>query len=149
MTTGPEHFADLAVRYFALLKEMTMTATAEPSPIGANLTDPDPDTDPFGVAPLPYAAGPFCFEPTCPDFGDPNFGEGTCPESHATPAAGASLHYAKACRLLDEADRPGYNLGEIHERVERARGRLLAAQVAALLWPEPDAPDEDRAEDAV
>lgn len=30
---------------------------------------------------------PRCFEPTCPDFGDPNFGEGTCPSEHAVPPA--------------------------------------------------------------
>lgn len=27
-----------------------------------------------------------CEEPTCPDFGDPDFGEGTCPAEHARPA---------------------------------------------------------------
>jgi hypothetical protein len=26
-----------------------------------------------------------CEEPTCPDFGDPDFGEGTCPAGHAEP----------------------------------------------------------------
>jgi hypothetical protein len=24
-----------------------------------------------------------CFDPECPDFGDPDFGEGTCPAEHA------------------------------------------------------------------
>lgn len=24
-----------------------------------------------------------CFDPHCPDFGDPSFGEGTCPAEHA------------------------------------------------------------------
>lgn len=28
-----------------------------------------------------------CFEPTCPDFGDRSFGEGTCPSEHAVPPA--------------------------------------------------------------
>jgi hypothetical protein len=26
-----------------------------------------------------------CQDPTCPDFGDPDFGEGTCPAEHADP----------------------------------------------------------------
>lgn len=26
-----------------------------------------------------------CHEPTCSDFGDPDFGQGTCPQSHANP----------------------------------------------------------------
>lgn len=29
-----------------------------------------------------------CQEPTCPDYGDPSFGEGTCPAEHAQPGAG-------------------------------------------------------------
>jgi hypothetical protein len=28
---------------------------------------------------------PQCQAPTCPDFGDPDFGEGTCPSDHADP----------------------------------------------------------------
>lgn len=28
-----------------------------------------------------------CFEPTCPDFGSYDFGEGTCPAEHAQPPA--------------------------------------------------------------
>jgi hypothetical protein len=28
-----------------------------------------------------------CMEPTCPDFGSRNFGEGTCPTEHAVPPA--------------------------------------------------------------
>lgn len=28
---------------------------------------------------------PRCQEPTCPNFGDPDFGEATCPEEHAIP----------------------------------------------------------------
>lgn len=30
---------------------------------------------------------PRCMEPTCPDFGDSSFGEGTCPAEHAIPPA--------------------------------------------------------------
>jgi hypothetical protein len=30
---------------------------------------------------------PRCMEPTCPDFGDRSFGEGTCPAEHAVPPA--------------------------------------------------------------
>lgn len=33
---------------------------------------------------------PRCQEPTCPDFGDPDFGEGTCPSEHAHPSGGES-----------------------------------------------------------
>lgn len=32
-----------------------------------------------------------CFEPTCVDFGDRNFGDGTCPSEHATPPAHRTL----------------------------------------------------------
>jgi hypothetical protein len=28
-----------------------------------------------------------CMEPTCPDFGSRDFGEGTCPQEHAVPPA--------------------------------------------------------------
>jgi hypothetical protein len=28
---------------------------------------------------------PRCQEPSCPDFGDPHFGDGTCPSEHADP----------------------------------------------------------------
>lgn len=28
-----------------------------------------------------------CMEPSCIDFGDPSFGDGTCPEEHAVPPA--------------------------------------------------------------
>jgi DNA-binding XRE family transcriptional regulator len=31
------------------------------------------------------ASQPRCLEPECPDFGDPDFGEATCPAEHATP----------------------------------------------------------------
>lgn len=30
---------------------------------------------------------PRCMEPMCPDFGDYDFGEGTCPQEHAIPPA--------------------------------------------------------------
>lgn len=30
---------------------------------------------------------PRCMEPTCPDFGDYDFGEATCPTEHAIPPA--------------------------------------------------------------
>lgn len=30
---------------------------------------------------------PRCMEPTCEDFGDYDFGEGTCPQEHAIPPA--------------------------------------------------------------
>jgi len=30
---------------------------------------------------------PRCQEPTCPDHGDPNHGEGTCPAEHADTRA--------------------------------------------------------------
>ena len=33
---------------------------------------------------------PHCQDPTCPDYGDPNFGEGTCPAEHADPHPAAS-----------------------------------------------------------
>jgi hypothetical protein len=32
---------------------------------------------------------PRCQEPTCPDYGDPDFGEATCPAEHADPSGGA------------------------------------------------------------
>lgn len=31
------------------------------------------------------AERPRCMEPTCPDYGDPDFGEMTCPAEHADP----------------------------------------------------------------
>lgn len=37
-----------------------------------------------------WQAAPRCQEPTCPDFGDPDFGEGTCPAEHTHPARLAS-----------------------------------------------------------
>lgn len=36
-----------------------------------------------------WVSAPRCQEPTCPDYGDPDFGEGTCPAEHAEPAAAA------------------------------------------------------------
>lgn len=29
--------------------------------------------------------GTACVDPSCPDYGDPDFGEGTCPAEHAGP----------------------------------------------------------------
>jgi len=36
-----------------------------------------------------------CQEPTCPDFGDPDFGEATCPAEHADPTAKRAAHQAR------------------------------------------------------
>lgn len=36
-----------------------------------------------------------CLEPTCPDFGDPDFGEGTCPAERADPTAKRAAHQAR------------------------------------------------------
>lgn len=33
-----------------------------------------------------WVSAPRCHEPTCPDFGSWDFGEGTCPAEHADPA---------------------------------------------------------------
>lgn len=44
MTSGPEHFAVIANRHFTYLRELTMTATAQPSPHGAPW-DPALDED--------------------------------------------------------------------------------------------------------
>jgi hypothetical protein len=38
-----------------------------------------------------WVSAPRCQEPTCPDFGSFDFGEGTCPAEHAT-APGAPAH---------------------------------------------------------
>jgi hypothetical protein len=34
-----------------------------------------------------WISAPRCYEPTCPDFGSWDFGEGTCPAEHAEPPA--------------------------------------------------------------
>jgi hypothetical protein len=51
---GPEHFAAVATRHFVHLREMTMTATAEPSPVGAHFDTYDPE--PLARPTLPSAA---------------------------------------------------------------------------------------------
>lgn len=34
-----------------------------------------------------WVSAPRCYEPTCPDYGSWDFGEGTCPAEHAEPPA--------------------------------------------------------------
>lgn len=34
-----------------------------------------------------WVSAPRCHEPTCPDYGSWDFGEGTCPAEHAQPRA--------------------------------------------------------------
>lgn len=36
-------------------------------------------------APIGLNADIFCRDTACPDYGDPDFGEGTCPAEHADP----------------------------------------------------------------
>jgi len=43
----------------------------------------------YDLALVPRTA-PRCQESTCPDYGDPDFGEGTCPAEHADPHPAAS-----------------------------------------------------------
>jgi hypothetical protein len=44
-----------------------------------------------------------CHDPACPDFGDPDFGEATCPQEHAFP------------RLCDDEYRPNHPAGSCPE----------------------------------
>jgi hypothetical protein len=75
------------------------------------------------------------------------------PVSHPLPTGAPTLlsseqHYARACALLEEADKPGTPISEVHSMVERARGHLRAAETAAELWPAydgcGDCDDKDR-----
>jgi hypothetical protein len=47
----------------------------------------------------------------------------------------AEDHYRRACELLADADKSGYNLAEVHARVETARARIRAGELALELWP--------------
>lgn len=115
-TSQPEHFAAIVNRHFVRLKEMTMTATAEPSPTGF-FTELNPS--PPGHL-IHAAAG------TCCD-------RGAALAMHALP--GAAEHYRAACHELARADASGYNLAERGAWIDSARTHLMAADMALKIWP--------------
>jgi hypothetical protein len=47
----------------------------------------------------------------------------------------AEDHYRRACELLADADKSGYNLAEVHARVETALARIQAGELALQIWP--------------
>ncbi len=105
-------------RHYVRLKEMQMTATSEPSPIGAHFTDLDPPP-----AHRHDAAG------TCCD-------RGAALAMQNLPSA--ADHYRAACHALARADSNGYDYAAASRLQESARLHVALAELATALWPAAD-----------
>lgn len=98
-----------------------MTATSEPSPIGAHFTE----LDPFPPGHVVHDVSGTCCD------------RGAALAMQHLPSAGD--HYREACNALARANSNSYDYAAASRLQESARLHVALAELATVLWPQDDA----------